>query len=197
MADNHFWTRNRKYKPLMNNFYGFIFSLNVQMERYQEKLRKQNPKTPRMSLAPSSTVIDNLSNAESGYCGNEILTQNHRDHPHVPVSWGKVNAHTLGPLLDSYQETITEKDEIIERYEAEMSNFTGKLKEIVQENETLHKRLTEDNECSKKLIEEVEQVKVELKSAREQNDILIKKCALKQDKAEEIMKCYEIKGKYD
>lgn len=75
-----------------------------------------------------------------------------------------------------------------------MSNFTGKLKEIIKENETLHKRLTEDNECSKKLIEELGQVKVELKSAREQNDILIKKCALKQDKADEIMKCYEMKG---
>lgn len=58
----------------------------------------------------------------------------------------------------------------------------------------MHARLTEDKRCSKKLCEELEVIKAELKSAKEQNDVLIKKCALKQDKVEEILKCYERKG---
>lgn len=112
------------------------------------------------------------------------------------MSWGKVNSHTLAPLLNAYEETITEKNQILEKYELEFAKFTCKLKEITNENDVLHKRLTDDKRCSKKLCEELDVLQAELKSTKEQNDILIKKCALKQDKVEAILKCYERKGNY-
>lgn len=125
---------------------------------------------------------------------SEIFSGAHRDHHHTPISWGPVHTHTLGPLLDAYQDTIAEKDCIIRDYETEISNFTGKLKEIIEENDILHKKLTEDENCSSKLKVQLNDIKRELKTCKEQNDILIKKCALKQDKIEEVLKCYEAKG---
>lgn len=68
------------------------------------------------------------------------------------------------------------------------------MKEIVEENENLHKRLTEDENCSTQLGTRLETIKAELKLTKDQNDALIKKCAIKQDKIEEILKVYENKG---
>lgn len=163
----------------------------MQLEKYQESSRKTNPS--HTSLVPHQRLT-----SEPGYRSTEaeIFTETHRDHSHVPVSWGKVNSHTLAPLLNAYEETITEKNEILENYEMEFARFTTALKEITKENEVLHKRLTEDERCSTKLSEELEKVRSELKGAKEQNDVLIKKCALKQDKVEEILKCYEKKGNH-
>lgn len=163
------------------------------MERYQEKIRNPHERTTRNT--PITTVeARNENEISAGYSLSQALTAEHADHHHTPISWGKVNAHTLGPLLDCYQETIDEKDDIIASYETELSKFTGKLKEIISENETLHRRLTENDVCSEKLVVDLENVKSELKHTKQQNDMLIKKCALKQDKVEEILKCYEQKG---
>lgn len=97
--------------------------------------------------------------------------------------------------MDAYEDTIKEKEGIIQNYEVELSNFTGKLKDIMSENEHLYEKLTEDEGCSSKLKIEVEKLKEELKVTKEQNDVLIKKCAMKQDKVEDILKIYETKGK--
>ncbi|KAJ8963433.1 hypothetical protein NQ318_018913 [Aromia moschata] len=142
-----------------------VYRLNVQLERYQDTLRKNRAS----------------------------LSEVHRNHAHTPIAWGSVNTHTLGPLLDAYEDAVKEKQEIISGYETELSNFTGKLREIIDENEALHEKLTEDEGCSVKLRGELERVRRELGTTREQNDQLIKKCALKQDKAEEILKVYEVK----
>lgn len=164
------------------------------MERYQEKIRNPHERPIRNTpVLPADARIENEVSA-GHHSLSQALSAEHADHHHTPISWGKVNAHTLGPLLDSYQETIDEKDDIIAAYETELSKFTGKLKEIIAENETLHRRLTEDDVCSEKLVLELENVKSELKHTKQQNDMLIKKCALKQDKVEEILKCYEHKG---
>lgn len=69
------------------------------------------------------------------------------------------------------------------------------MREVTRENESLHKLLNEDEDCSKVLSVELDGVKRELKVTKEQNDLLIKKCALKQDKIDEVTKCYEQRGK--
>lgn len=56
----------------------------------------------------------------------EIIDEIHKNHKHTPISWGNVNGHTLGPLLDAYEDTIKEKEEIIQNYELELYNFSGK-----------------------------------------------------------------------
>ncbi|XP_076267576.1 uncharacterized protein LOC143200783 [Rhynchophorus ferrugineus] len=166
-----------------------IYRLNVQLERYQEKLRKYN-----LSIEKSSVQFrtDNTTDFRQ----KEIVTAlsgDHQNHRHTPISWGSVNSHTLGPLLDAYQDTINEKDDIIQSYEFEMAKFTGQMKEIVEENEELYRKLTEDENCSSKIKSQIDTLRDDLKLTKEQNDALIKKCALKQDKIEEILKVYENK----
>lgn len=168
------------------------FRLNVQLERYQEILRRSNIRT--LKPLPALTNEDNVELDEN--ISKNILSEVHKSHRHTPISWGSVNVHTLGPLLDAYEDRLKEKEEIIQGYDQELSNFTGKLKEIMEENEVLHAKLTQDEGCSSKLKVELVNLKHELKSVREQNDLLIKKCAIKQDKVEEILKVYEAKGMY-
>lgn len=165
----------------------------MHLERYQELLRKNNLKVPMPSLPMTCSSVLETSPSSPIVLGT-IISESHRNHKHTPIAWGSVHSHTLGPLLDAYQDVVTEKEELISKYEIEMSDFTGRLKEIIRENEALHMRLTEDDECSVKLQQRIVNLKSELKSVREQNDILIKKCALKQDKVEEVIKCYEHKG---
>lgn len=51
----------------------------------------------------------------------------------------------LAPLLEAYEETIAEKDELISNYKQEMELFTHRCKEIISENEVLHAQLVEAN----------------------------------------------------
>lgn len=73
-------------------------------------------------------------------------------------------------------------------------SFLGKMKNVLEENEELIVKLSEDEGCSAKLRVEMEKIKSELFTTKQQNDSLIKKCALKQDKVEEILKVYESRG---
>ncbi|CAH0551940.1 unnamed protein product [Brassicogethes aeneus] len=182
---------NRELNEDLEMLKTVVYRLNMQLERYQESLRKNNIKVTNPVLrSPNKSVPEKIT---THTITANILSESHSNHNHTPIAWGCVNLHTLGPLLDAYQDTLTEKEEIIGNYEIEISKFTGKLKEIIKENEVLHSKLTEDDECSAKLKCDIVKLKSEVKSTREQNDILIKKCALKQDKLEEVIKSYEQK----
>lgn len=125
---------------------------------------------------------------------NLDVDNQHRNHLHTPLSWGNVNSHTLGPLLDAYQDTINEKEDIIKKYELELANFTDKLKVVIGENEFYHKKSTDESDALKKNIAELKSNRKELKITKDQNDLLIKKCALKHDKLQEICKVYDHKS---
>ncbi|XP_074029575.1 centrosomal protein 89kDa [Leptinotarsa decemlineata] len=192
-ADNSFLrTGNKELAEDLDMLKTVVYRLNVQLERYQEVLRRNKINIPSPPQADGIQKRDTLYTSWDDI-SKEILSDVHRNHKHTPISWGSVNKHTLGPLLDAYEDTIKEKEEIIQNYEREMYKFTGKLREIIKENESLFSRLTEDEGCSSKLKSEVTKLKAELKSTREQNDVLIKKCSIKQDKVEEILKVYEAK----
>lgn len=182
---------NNELTEDVNMLKNVVYRLNVQLERYQDKLNKHNIRVQRVQNFENDSELK-----ENEQTVNESnLPESHWNHRHTPISWGKVNVNTLGPLLDAYQDTIKEKEDIIQSYEEEFVKFTGKLKDIIRENEVLHKRLNEDDECSKVLSHKLEGLKVELHNAKEQNDLLIKKCALKQDKLEEVLKVYEQRSK--
>ncbi|XP_050294635.1 protein Cep89 homolog [Anthonomus grandis grandis] len=168
-----------------------VFRLNAQLERYQEKLRSHNITIEKYSYLQSQSKTSKSQLRDDEIIN--ILSSEHESHRHTPVSWGNVNSHTLGPLLDAYEDALNEKDEIIQTYELEFAKLSGKTKEILEENESLYKKLTEDENCSAKLGLQLENLKTELKTVKEHNDALIKKCAIKQDKIEEILKVYEHK----
>ncbi|CAH1162877.1 unnamed protein product [Phaedon cochleariae] len=169
-----------------------VYRLNVQLERYQEILRKNSLTVPKYSQS-DVTLDRDVSDTSLVNISREILSEVHRTHKHTPLTWGSANRHALGPLLDAYEDTVKEKEEIIQNYDSEMIKFTGRLKEIISENECLHRKLTEDEGCSSKLKVEVENLRAELKATKDQNDVLIKKCSIKQDRVEEVLKVYEAK----
>ncbi|GLV36462.1 Centrosomal protein 89kDa [Carabus blaptoides fortunei] len=194
-------TANKELNEDLNMLKNVIYRLNVQLERYQEKLRKTNALTASNNTLNSSPMPAEIEIDMTDTQNNDIMSQNqqaetllqHSDHLHTPVSWGNVNTHTLGPLMDAYQDTIKEKDEIIKSYEQELTSFTGKLKTILEENELLHRKSAEESELLKKNLVELESNRKELKVNKDQNDLLIKKCALKHDKLQEICKIYDHK----
>lgn len=99
--------------------------LNVQLDRYQETLRRNN-----LNITLRVLEDTNQKSSDSGIFdttrSKEIIEDIHKNHKHTPVLWGDVNSHTLGPLLDAYEDTIKEKEEIIQNYESELYNFSGK-----------------------------------------------------------------------
>lgn len=110
-----------------------IYRLNVQLENYQEILRKQDADGGE---PPSRHRNDSASTMAINY---ENITS---------IDWGCVQSHVLAPLLNAYQETIKEKTNLVKQYEHELNQMTGRIKDILAENEQLHAEIDRLNECN-------------------------------------------------
>lgn len=105
----------------VNLLKNLIYRLNIEIEKYQDKLRNLGHTTENQTTV---SIIDKVE-VES-------------DNKNVLRAWGSVHFHALGPLLDAYQENINEKDELVKKYRKVLDDFTGRIKEIVSENESLY-----------------------------------------------------------
>lgn len=86
-----------------------IYRLNVQLENYQEIIRKRDGDDKTITSIHNENVQD--------------------------IVWGNVNFNVLAPLLNAYQESIKEKTNLVKQYEHEINRVTGHLKDIMAENE--------------------------------------------------------------
>lgn len=59
--------------------------------------------------------------------------------------WSRVEMNALAPLLEAFEETIAEKDELISNYKKEMELFTNRCKDVISENDALNAQLVEAN----------------------------------------------------
>lgn len=105
-----------------------IYRLNVQLEHHQEIIRKQDG--------------DGKYSIERAYCHGSVpapspMTLNNID----AIDWGTVHSHVLAPLMNAYQETIKEKINLIKQYESELNVVTGRIKDVLTENEELHAQI--------------------------------------------------------
>lgn len=105
-----------------------IYRLNVQLENYQEMLRKLN----------QNEKITSIYREKVGSLAAPTLTTNESNFE--SIDWGCVQSHVLAPLLNAYQETIKEKNGLVKQYENELNQMTGRLKDILSENEALHEQ---------------------------------------------------------
>lgn len=101
-----------------------IYRLNAELERYQDKLKE---------FGQSVAIKDINDMLDSKAQVNDIKK--------VLESWGSVNTHVLGPLLDAYQESLSEKQELINKYEEDIVNFGVRCKKIVGENEAMQSEM--------------------------------------------------------
>lgn len=103
-----------------------IYRLNVQLESYQEMLRKHST-----DGKPSGRT----RSCHHGTAGQETMSAINYENI-ASVDWGCVRTHVLAPLLNAYQETIREKTNLVKQYETELNQMTGRIKDILAENET-------------------------------------------------------------
>lgn len=97
-----------------------IYRLNAELERYQDKLKECGQGVLSKN---TNDILDSKSPTD------DIKT--------VSESWGPVNTHVLGPLLDAYQESLSEKQELVNKYEEDIANFSTRCKEVITENECM------------------------------------------------------------
>lgn len=98
-----------------------IYKLNVEIERYQDKLRQIN----------QHIDVDDKSVNQA------------TENKSVFESWRNVNSHVLAPLLDAYRENIEEKENLIKQYRHEIDHFGGRCKDVVAENNEYRKKVDE------------------------------------------------------
>ncbi|KAK2586039.1 hypothetical protein KPH14_012041 [Odynerus spinipes] len=153
-----------------------IYQLNAELERYQDKLRSCG------QIIPLKHSTDAHNDAKLSIDNKKMLE-----------SWGNVDLHALGPLLDAYQENLIEKKELINKYEQELNDFSGRCKEIVLENESLHKELENSESKCNRYVEEIKQITNDAAMIKEQNDTLTQQVTYHKQKLQELQSLYERK----
>ncbi|XP_053659489.1 protein Cep89 homolog [Anopheles marshallii] len=147
-----------------------VYRLNVQIERYQDTIRDGKNSIPKLDFVDSTYggAKDNLN-------------------------WGPVHSHTLGPLLNAYEEAIAEKTDLVQQYETELASFTGKLKKVLEENEALQKANEEVRAGQTGWTSEKARLQAQVEVLRSKAEVQGKRADLAKEKLVEVLKCYEQK----
>ncbi|XP_077308734.1 centrosomal protein of 89 kDa isoform X1 [Lithobates pipiens] len=132
-----------------------IHRLNVELSRYQTKYR---PLTKEENLK-----IGGLP-------------------PRGPPPPWLLDMKYLSPLLLAYEDRLKEKDNLILCFEEEMKNFKRRLKQVIEENETLHQVLEQERPVNAK---EWEMLQSQNKLLSEENTVLVGKLEVHEMKSRE------------
>jgi centrosomal protein CEP89 len=143
-----------------------VFRLNKHLDYYQEAVSEKE-----LKFDPPST-----------YSNEKEITS----------SWA-VNSHLLAPLMNSYEERIREKNEIIKGYETELNQFTVKLKKILEENERVQGMYENLNHNSEFWLTEKQRLTSQCDILKNKAAIHAKRADLAKEKLMEILKVYEQK----
>jgi len=98
-----------------------------------------------------------------------------------------------GPLLNAYEETIREKNDLIQQYEKEMNHFTGKFKEILNENDHLQEEMQKIKNGHDIFLTEKVRLQSQLDICRNKAELQSKRADLAKEKLIEVVRCYEQK----
>ncbi|XP_043644289.1 protein Cep89 homolog [Drosophila teissieri] len=141
-----------------------VFRLNVQIESYQDQRRLGEG-------APTGAASAKASSSSA-------------PHPPLPT-------HTLGPLLQAYDESLRDKDALLAQYTTEFEHFTGELKRALEENTKL---LQSQEQLRRDLggwREERVCLQAQLGVCRSKAEAQTRKTDLAKEKLVEVMHCYE------
>ncbi|XP_018367685.1 PREDICTED: protein Cep89 homolog isoform X2 [Trachymyrmex cornetzi] len=153
-----------------------IYRLNAELERYQDKLKESG-----QSALPKN-VNDMLDSKRSA---DDIKT--------VSKSWGSVNTHVLGPLLDAYQESLSEKQELVNKYEEDIMNFSTRCKEVIMENECMQNEMEKLKSQCTRYADEIKMISEDADLLKELNECYTKQTTHQKQKIHEIHSLYEQK----
>ncbi|KAG5681891.1 hypothetical protein PVAND_011297 [Polypedilum vanderplanki] len=144
-----------------------VFRLNKHLDYYQETINEKD-----LKFDPPSSTYSN--------------------EKEVTSTWA-VNSHLLAPLMNSYEERIKEKNEIIKSYESELNHFTIKLKKILEENERVQEMYENLNRNSEFWLTEKQRLTSQCDILKNKAAIHAKRADLAKEKLMDVLKVYEQK----
>lgn len=143
-----------------------VFRLNKHIEHYQDLLNERD-----ISFGSPKKDVDE----------NEIAS-----------SW-EVKSHLLSPLMNSYEERMKEKTDIIKSYEVELNQVSIRTKKILDENEKLHEMVDDIKRHSELWVTEKQRLTSQCEILRNKANIHGKRADLAKEKLVEVLKAYEQK----
>ncbi|KAH8253920.1 hypothetical protein KR032_007610 [Drosophila birchii] len=138
-----------------------VFRLNVQIENYQDQ-RRHNDEAP----------------VAGGSAG-------------AATSCLPLPTHTLGPLLQAYDESLRDKDALLAQFSTEFEHFTGELKRALEENTKLLQAQEHLRRDLGGWREERVCLQAQLGVCRSKAEAQTRKTDLAKEKLVEVMHCYE------
>jgi hypothetical protein len=127
------------------------------------KTSKRDQSSSADSLLLDRELLENLVwrlNAELGRYESRFRHAQHYDEGNGDApegaksapAWHRANPATLGPLLNAYDDAITEKESVIEKHELRLRELSADFQKVIYENERLHEALEDiQNKVCKKL----------------------------------------------
>ncbi|CAG9570650.1 unnamed protein product [Danaus chrysippus] len=196
--------QNSRLQKDMQAMKDVLYRLNVQLSRYQERLRNMNSLDNKDVFKPTEKYnLDSLLTAS--LCQRQEVEESKSADDHterlVDLS-GLLSAQALAPLFDAYQENLQDKDNLILDYEKQFENMNKKSKQIVEENKVfadkvnaLEEELVRVRQSYKKLMVEKETGDIEratmLERAEKAESKLKEVYELYEDKMSALMRDYE------
>ncbi|KAG6451492.1 hypothetical protein O3G_MSEX007188 [Manduca sexta] len=197
--------QNTRLQKDMQALKDVLYRLNVQLSRYQEKLRSQGTSKgdgkTEFKLRDKYDGLDSLINASLGYKAetgttDEAQSQKSEEQPTtarlVDLS-GLLSAQAIAPLFDAYQENLQEKDSLIHDYEKQFENMNKKSKQIVSENKTLADRVNNLEEELAQARQNYKKMLVEKETADIEKATLVERAEKAEMKLKEVYELYEDK----
>lgn len=151
-----------------------VYRLNVQIERYQDCMRLKEASEENCKTAITSNPTQNMSSISQWQLE-------------------PLRTHTLAPLLQSYDEMLRDKEDLIQQYTQEFEHFTGELKRVLEENNRLQLEVENLKRDGGNWREERARLQAQLDICRQKADSQTRKTDLAKEKLVEVMHCYEQK----
>ncbi|XP_026745449.1 protein Cep89 homolog [Trichoplusia ni] len=196
---------NSRLQKDMQALKDVLYRLNVQLSRYQERLRSnmQSMAADKGDVFKSGDKLETLDSLITNSMGyKETIPDEahskygHDDTPHtgrtVDLS-GLLSAQAVAPLFDAYQENLLEKDNLILDYEKQFENMNKKSKEIVSENKTLTDKVKILEDELVGLRQSYKKVVIEKETADIEKATLVERAERAESKLKEVYELYEDK----
>ena len=190
--------RNEK-SILIKNHNSLIEKIGEQSKDDEHEMLTKENEDLKNDLKMLKVLIFRLNKHVDYY--QEILSEKKEDlnpptkytnEKEIIASW-TVNSHLLAPLMNSYEERIKEKNEIIKNYETELNQFSIKLKKILDENEKIHEINEDMYRNSKAWLSQKQRLTSQCEILKNKAAIHAKRADLSKEKLIEILKAYEQK----
>ncbi|XP_059056010.1 protein Cep89 homolog [Achroia grisella] len=197
--------QNTRLQKDMQALKDVLYRLNVQLSRYQEKLRANvqvlnadgkdiyKPGERPDGFDSLITASLNYKEAAPDEAHSSKTGLDEQTSGRVVDLSGLLSAQALAPLFDAYQENLQEKDTLILDYEKQFENINKKSKQIVIENKTLSEKVSVLEEELVQTRQNYKKIVVERETVDIEKATLVERAERAESKLKEVYELYEDK----